>query len=256
MFVDMPGGVGLDAATMRMSQVVLVMVVVALAGCTRWTTTNSYGPQREVARRLLGAPAIAETKSSSLSAGFAGSARGGSAVAGLGAESESVTLKHCVQKAEITFEQPYDVRPELRGRGWDIAGSVVLGLIGLGGIQSGMNENANDGNGTNTIIVGSTFIAAGVGLLVYSYGIVPKREPPVVTNQRREWVETRLVEATGCVLPGEVAQAQAAIPVVIQPQPAANDPAARLQQLDKLRAAGAISEEDYARKRKEIIDGI
>lgn len=185
-----------------------------------------------------------------------GSARGGSAVAGLGAEAESVTLKHCVQKAEITFEQPYEVRPKLRGRGWDIAGSVVLGLLGLSGIQSGMNESSRGDDGTNTIIAGSAFIAAGAGLLVYSYGIVPRREPPVQMNQRREWVETRLVEATGCVLPGEVAQAQAAIPVVIQPQPAAQDPAARLQQLDKLRAAGAISNEDYARKRKEIIDGI
>lgn len=239
---------------MRMSKV--VFAVVALAGCTRWSTTNVYGPQREVARRLLGSPAIAETKSSSLNAGFAGRARGGTAVAGLGAASESVTLKHCVQKAELTFEQPYEVRPELRGRGLDIAGAVVLGLIGAGGIQAGM-DGTDGRDGTSTVIAGSAFIAAGVGLLVYSYGIVPRREPPVLPNQRHQWVEARLVEASGCGLPGDVAQAQAAIPVVLQPQPAAKqDAAARLEQLDKLRASGAISDADYERKRKEIIDGI
>jgi hypothetical protein len=240
---------------MQMSKVVLVGV--ALAGCTRWSSTNVYGPQREVGRQLLGSPGVAETKSSSLSAGFAGSARGGSAVAGLGAESESVTLKHCVQKAELTFQQPYQVRPELRGRGWDIAGAVVLGLVGLGGIQSGVQENHDqfeDESGTTSIVLGSAFIAAGVGLLAYSYGVVPSREP-APTEQSRTWMETRLVEASGCGLPGEVAQAQAAMPVVIQPQPP-QDAAARLQQLDKLRAAGAINEADYARKRKEIIDGI
>jgi hypothetical protein len=48
------------------------------------------------------------------------------------------------------------------------------------------------------------------------------------------------------------------MPVVIQAQPAGlqTDAVSRLQQLDKLRAAGAISDADYARKRKEIIDGI
>lgn len=241
---------------MRMSKVVFaVLAVVAVAGCTRWSSTNVYGPQREAARRLLGSPAIAETKSSSLNAGFAGRARGGTAVAGLGAASESITLKHCVQKAELTFEQPYEVRPQLRGRGLDIAGAIVLGLIGAGGVQAGMD--GNDGrDGTNTVIAGSAFIAAGVGLLVYSYGIVPRREPAVLTNQRHQWVETQLVEASGCGMPGDVARAQAAIPVVLQPQPAAQDATARLQQLDKLREAGAISDADYQRKRKEIIDGI
>jgi hypothetical protein len=255
-FVDISSPTQVEARPMRTCAVVLAMV--AAAGCTRWSSNNVYGPEREVARRLLGAPAIAETKSSSLNAGFAGSARGGTAVAGLGASSESVTLKHCVQKAELTFEQPFDVRPQLRGRGWDVAGAVVLGLIGLGGIQAGMGDtnDPSGNNGTQNIVAGSAFIAAGAGLLIYSFGIVPNREPPVLQNQRRQWVENRLVESSGCGLPGDVAAAQAAMPVVIQAAPAQQDATARLQQLDKLRAAGSISEADYARKRKEIIDGI
>lgn len=236
----------------------MVLMVAALSGCTRWSSNNVYGPPREVGRQLLGSPGIAESKSASLSAGFAGRARGGTAVGGLGAETESITLKHCVQKAEVSFEQPYEVRPELRGRGFDVAGAIVLGLIGAAGIQAGLrdgDDGYDDESGTQNIVLGSAFIAAGVGLLVYSYGIVPNREPAPVLNQRRQWVEPRLVEATGCVLPGEVAAAQAAIPVVIQPQPP-KDAAARLQELEKLRAAGAINQADYERKRKEIIDGI
>lgn len=236
----------------------VVLVVGALAGCTRWSPNNVYGPPREVGRQLLGSPGIAESRSASLNAGFAGSARGGTAVGGLGAATESITLKHCVQKADVSFEQPYEVRPELRGRGFDIAGAVVLGLIGAAGLQSGFHDNSDgydETSGTQSIVLGSAFIAAGVGLIAYSYGIVPRREPAIVPNQRRQWVEQRLVEASGCGLPGEAAAAAAAIPVVIQPQPP-KDAAARLQELDKLRAAGAIDQADYERKRKEIIDGI
>ena len=36
----------------------------------------------------------------------------------------------------------------------------------------------------------------------------------------------------------------------------ANDITARLQKLDALKAAGAITDAEYQRKRKEIIDGI
>jgi hypothetical protein len=36
--------------------------------------------------------------------------------------------------------------------------------------------------------------------------------------------------------------------------PAAGDPAARLEQLGKLRAAGLVSEEEFLAKRKEILD--
>lgn len=241
---------------MRFAKVVLV--VAALPGCTRWSPTNVYGPPREVGRQLLGSPGVAESRSASLNAGFAGAARGGTAVGGLGANTESITLKHCVQKAEVSFDQPYEVRPELRGRGFDVVGAVVLGLIGAGGIDAGVrdaNDGYDDSSGTTNIVLGSAFVAAGVGLLVYSFGIVPGREPAPLRDQHRTWTEPRLVEATGCGMPGEAAAAAAAIPVVLQPQPP-KDAATRLQELDKLHAAGAINDADYARKRKEIIDGI
>jgi hypothetical protein len=43
---------------------------------------------------------------------------------------------------------------------------------------------------------------------------------------------------------------------VAAPAPAANDVTARLQKLDQLKASGAITDAEYKRKRKEIIDGI
>src|SRR5688572_21917106 len=101
-----------------MSNLKLVLAVLSMAGCTRWSTSNVYGPEREVARNLLGSPGVAESKSSQLAANFSGRASNGSAVGGLGASTESLTLKHCVQKAELQLEQPYEVRSELRGRGW------------------------------------------------------------------------------------------------------------------------------------------
>ena len=82
----------------------------------------------------------------------------------------------------------------------------------------------------------------------------PSRSGPAT----RTYQEHKLVEATGCNMPGEFAGVQSPVPLVIQAQPSASpqDPSVRLQQLDKLRASGAISEADYNRKRKEIIDSI
>jgi hypothetical protein len=238
---------------------VAVVLVVALAGCTRWSTTSVYGPQREVGRTLLGSPAIAESKSSQLAAGFSGRASGGSAVGGLGGNMESVTLKHCVQKADVALEQPYEQVPELRGRGWDVAGAVTLGIFGATAIDVGYrndNDQYRESSGTTNYVVGGVLLAAGVGILYRAYGVVPNRRPAPSGPLKREWTEQRLVESSGCGMPGDVAQVQSPVPLVIQAQPEKQDAAARLQQLDKLRASGAISDADYARKRKEIIDGI
>ncbi len=248
------------------SKLAIVLAVASTASaCTRWSSSTSYMPPREVARRLLGSPAVAETKSSSLNAGFAGSANRGSAVAGLGANTESLTLKHCVQQAELTFEQQFETRSDLRGRGWDIAGSVLLGLSGVSLINAGYSNDQDYYNvnreydPTANYVVGGVMLAGAVALMVRSYVLVPNRRPAPPPSAMRTFQENKLVESTGCGLPGDLAGVQSPVPIVIQTQAAPapqGDATTRLQQLDKLKASGAISDADYKRKRKEIIDSI
>jgi hypothetical protein len=248
------------------------VALVGLAGCTTWGTTNVYGPKREIGRQMLGSPAIAETKSSSLNAGFSGASGNGVAVAGLGASTDSIKLTHCVQQAEIHYEQPFEIHPKTTKRGYDILGGVSLALIGLivvGSTSASQDTFWQPGDAyhdprrvaTAAYRHGGGKLAGGAGLLIYSFAALPKQPKPAVQLSKREWNETRLVESTGCVLPGvpnNVASAPAPAPLVT-PAPAAapaGDVTARLQKLDALRASGAITDAEYQRKRKEIIDGI
>jgi hypothetical protein len=251
----------------------LVVALVGLAGCTSWGTTNVYGPKREIGRQMLGSPAIAESKSSSLNAGFSGSSGGGVAVAGLAGNTDSIKLTHCVQQAEIQYEQPFEIHAKTKGRGYDVAGAITLGVIGLiivGSASASQDTFWEPGDPyyepppdpTAGYVVGGGMMAAGAGLLIYSFSALPKQPKPPVQQSKRAWVETRLVESTGCTLPGvpnNVATAPAPTPApatMTAPAPAANDVTARLQKLDSLKASGAITEAEYQRKRKEIIDGI
>jgi hypothetical protein len=251
----------------------MVLAVVGLAGCTSWGTTHVYGPKREVGRQMLGSPAIAESKSSSLNAGFAGASGGGVAVAGLAGNTESIKLTHCVQQAELHYEQPFEIVPKTKGRGLDVAGAVTLGVIGLivvGAASASQDTFWEPGDPyyepppdpTAGYVVGGGMMAAGAGLLIYSFSSLPKQPKPAIQQSKRAWVEHRLVESTGCAMPGvppNVAAAPAPGPASAIAAPAAapaNDITARLQKLDALKASGAITDAEYQRKRKEIIDGI
>ncbi|HEY5947007.1 MAG TPA: SHOCT domain-containing protein [Kofleriaceae bacterium] len=253
-----------------MKTITATVALVGLAGCTTWGTTNVYGPKREIGRQLLGSPAIAESKSSSLNAGFSGQSGGGIAVAGLSGATDSIKLTHCVQQAEIQYEQPFEIHPTTVHRGYDVAGALTLGIIGL--IVIGSTSASQDTfwqpgdpyyepppDPTAGYAIGGAMVGAGAGLLIYSFAKLPKQPRPVVQQSRREWVESRLVESTGCAmgLPQNVATAPAPAPQpAVAPAPAANDVTARLQKLDSLKASGAITDAEYQRKRKEIIDGI
>lgn len=247
-----------------------LVALVGLAGCTTWGTTTVYGPKREIGRQLLGSPAIAESKSSNLNAGFSGASGNGVAVAGLGASTDSIKLTHCVQQAEIQYEQPFELHPVTTHRGLDIAGAISLGLIGL--IVIGSTSASQDTfwqpgdpyyeappDPTAGYVAGAGLMAAGAGLLIYSYAKLPKQPKPAVQQSKRNWVETSLVESTGCNMgvPPNVATAPApAAPAATPAAAPANDVTARLQKLDSLKASGAITDAEYQRKRKEIIDGI
>ena len=257
----------------------MVVALVGLAGCTTWGTKEVYGPKREVGRQMLGSPAIAESKSSSLSAGFSGASGGGVAVAGLGGSTESIKLTHCVQQAEIQYEQPFEIHPVTSRRGLDIAGGITLGLIGL--IVVGSTSASQDTfwqpgdpyyeeppDPTAGYAIGGGMMAAGAGLLIYSFAKLPKQPKPPVQHSKRNWVETKLVESTGCAMPGVPGNVAAAPAPAPGPHPTAAGPTpthapapaadvtARLQKLDALKASGAITDAEYQRKRKEIIDGI
>jgi hypothetical protein len=100
-------------------------------------------------------------------------------------------------------------------------------------------------------------IGGGIGIAAYSFGALPKGSKPAPTQSKRAWVQQELVEASGCGLPGDVAQQQQPIaqPASATPPPS-NETAERLRKLDQLRASGAITEAEYQKKRKEILDAI
>lgn len=187
----------------------LLALAALVSGCTHWGTQPVYGSSREVERRLLGEPSLATTSSSSLSAGFAGVHGRRVTLAGLDAGSESITRTHCVQEAEIRYEQPYELHPVPVGRVNDVAGGVLLGFLGLGVVIAAKVRShtifepgdplyeppPSPGPG---YAIGGAMIAGGVGLVAYSFGSLPKGAPPAVQSAKREWTETRLVEATGC----------------------------------------------------------
>jgi hypothetical protein len=191
-----------------------LLAVTTFVGCTKWGTNTVYGPRREVDRRLVGSPAIATSKSSSVDAGFAGFAGRRAAVAGLSGASESMSLTHCVQQAEITYEQPYELQPVPAGRVNDVAGAVLLGVAGLSiMLVAKMRSDTIFEPGdplyepppspTGGYLVGGAMIGAGVGLLAYSFGSLPKGPRPAVQASMRTWQAVEWVEATGCGLPGD-----------------------------------------------------
>jgi hypothetical protein len=242
-----------------------MVALVGFTGCTTWGSQQVYGPKREIGRQLLGSPAIAESRSSSLSAGFAGAGGGGIAVAGLSAGADSLKLTHCVQQAQITYDQPVDTIPVVEGRGKDIGGSLALGIggliiVGIAKARSSTIFEPGDPlyeeppSPVPGYVIGGGMMAAGVGLLAYSFGSLPKQPKPEIQHGRREWVEQSMVESSGCPgMPANVAQQPPGPQPIAQPT---NDVAVRLQKLDALKASGAISDGEYQRKRKEIIDGI
>lgn len=260
----------------------LVLAATAVGpGCTHWGTTTTYGDRREVGRRMLGTPQVAQTSSSSMSAGFAGGSattadgRRTSMIGGLSGNSGSMTRTHCVQAAEIEYEQGYQTTGKVQGRPFDIAGGVILGVIGFGTMLASKEEadfenqfgdsNASAGPG---LAIGGAMVVGGIGWIWYATSRLPKGPPPTSQPQVRRWTATEFVEATGCgLVPGDQDGPRAVQPVVpprdprppatttpTTTAPGARDTAARLKKLEELRAAGLITESEYQTKRKAVLD--
>ncbi len=188
-----------------------------MAGCARWGSRDVAAPAQEVGRRSLGAPQVAVTTASEVEAGFgavtATDGAGTSAtVAGLAGSSGSMTRTHCIQQVEIDYTQAVEIHPEVEGRAFDFAGGISLGVIGLGvmGVAKMRSKDSVFEKGdpfyeeppdpTPGYLVGGALIAGGIAWMLYSSAALPSEPRPSVQLARRNWTETRLVEATGCGL--------------------------------------------------------
>lgn len=221
-----------------------------LIGCTKWSEHRRSGAPREVGRQLIGSPQIAETKSTSLSAGFAGGSRknihgGTNAVGALAGSSGSMKRTHCVQQARIDYVQDYTIGSETSGRWKDLTGGILLGLIGLSTISSTSreaewNENYDSSGGYMT---GYGLTLGGAGWLIYSYAALPGNKP-APRHEERRYAATEFVESSGCgLVPGDKGS----------PGPPA-DAVARLKKLESLHRSGMITDVEYQTKRKELLD--
>jgi hypothetical protein len=198
------------------------MVLLALAGCTQWTVTPTYGQRSEVGRRLLGSPQIEEVSSSNVSGSFGTfgesyNHRGysnGYQVGGLEGSHDSARRTHCVQQAQVDYVQPVEYQTTVEHRAYDIAGGVALGLAGLGLAMAAkaqydsaeqfyeMDPSFFAKPNTPTLaygVGGAAMIGAAIWL-GYSLTSLPKGPPPQQAPSQHAWTETTFVEATGCGL--------------------------------------------------------
>lgn len=247
------------------------------AGCTHWGTTTSFGQPREIARRPVGAPQMATTSTSSLSAGFAGASgtshdgRQTSMVAGLSGNTDSMTRTHCVQEFDVDYAQAYSTVGKPEGRGFDIAGGIALAVLGLYTVaDSRVGIDFNTGARTTNSgeqLMGGAMIVGGVGWIWYATNRLPKGPPPTSPEQTRTWTSHEFLESTGCgypygpapvapvaLLPGPATAVPPVAPT--EPPPARGDVEARLKKLDDLRAHGLITQEEYDAKRKALLDAL
>jgi hypothetical protein len=194
-------------------------LIAFVTGCTHWETRQSFGPRQEVARRLVGSPQVEEVTTSALSAGFSGGtganmAGGTMATGGLSGQSGTVKRTHCVQQAQVDYVQQVDFTPHLKGRGMDIAGSIILGVIGLAIVSAASSSYQSDLDFYNRdpdffskpsqpiggYAVGGGMMVGGAAWLIYSLNSLPKGPAPVTPPQQRAFTETTYVEAQGCGL--------------------------------------------------------
>lgn len=190
-----------------------------VSGCTHWETRQSFGPRQEVARRLMGSPQVEEVTSSAVSAGFSGGtgqnmAGGTMASGGLAGQSGTVKRTHCVQQAQVDYVQQVDFTSHMTGRGLDIAGSIIVGLIGLSIVTAASNNYDNDLDFYNrdpsffdkpstpvgAYAFGGGMLVGGGAWLIYSLTSLPKGPAPIQPPQQRAFSETTFVEAQGCGL--------------------------------------------------------
>ena len=258
----------------------VMLVAFSSSGCAHWGSQNVYGDKREVGRRMVGAPQVAETTDSNMSAGFSGYGMNhgnglSTASGGLSSRSGSLKLTHCVQSADIEYLRPYVVEPVVSGREVDMIAAGGLALAGaLTIVAAQRKEDVSYANSTRfggvvydptpAYGAGGVMIGSGLAIGLYSLLALPSAPKPAARNAEGRWTERALVESTGCgLVPGDSIAPPAVIPSVAPPAPlvaptpaAPRTPADRLRELDGLRRTGAITEPEFQTRKKAILDSI
>lgn len=200
------------------------------AACTHYAPHSTYGAASIVSQRPVGAPFVETTSTTDVAVGYGESnvydGYGGQYASGAAAGSrETVRRTQCKQRVEIEYVQTVDTQGVVSGRAGDIAGSVVLGVVGLAvaGFAKGahsfeVNRWESDyefhqldpsffphpgayPEEPHGAYLAATGIAIGGALwLAYSFVALPKGPPPAPTRGERRWHETSYIEAQGCGL--------------------------------------------------------
>jgi hypothetical protein len=203
-----------------------VVVCTLFTGCTQWTRTESARPSREIGRLLVGEPHLEESTTSEAAVDYAEVAgRDGEERYAVGAatgERRTVRRTRCVQKAMIDLEQDVELRPQVTNRRYDVLAAVGLAL--LGGIIAGsahedytwerdnyesdlrFHERDPDFFPMPTepsrpvayYATGAGLAVAGLAVVAYSFGRLPRGDRPKTELVRRRWTTETYVDATGC----------------------------------------------------------
>lgn len=193
-------------------------MLIGLAGCTRWATTEVVHPPQEVGRRLIGSPQIEEISQSGVDISARGTTREGvvssSGTGNVSGGLTTVKRTHCVQAAEIDYAQSIDYTAHIERRSADVALSLViagLGAILIVGTAANLIENSSSTpaemgsslSDTQRYAVGGGMVVVGGAWLGYSLLQLPKGPAPTPPRSEKRWTKASFVEATGCGLPGE-----------------------------------------------------
>ncbi len=253
----------------------LLLLSVSTTGCAHWGVQSVYGEKREVGRHLVGAPQVAESTDSNMSAGFSGYGMNhgnglSTAQGGLSSRSGSFKLTHCVQNADIDYMRPYTIEPVVSGREVDM---IVSGGLALAGTLTIMEaQRKEDGSSfdnrrfgtelydpTAGYTAGAVLVGSGLAVGLYSLIALPSGSKPAPRTAEGRWTERALVESTGCgLVPSDnIAPVVPSAAPLLAPAPAAPKSAAdRIRELDGLRKSGVISEAEYQTRKKAILDAI
>ncbi len=155
----------------------------------------------------------------------------------------------CIQSAELVFEQRVDGVPVLANQRLDWIGATLLfGAAGLVSVLGQLDEYTNDGSVTKTYVIPGFMAAGAAAWIGYSFFGYPER--PANRSEIKTWTEVSFVNATGCGEKRDQGVENAnGVDVVSRP-----DTEERLKQLERVHAAGLLTDEEYQEKRKHSID--
>jgi hypothetical protein len=190
--------------------------------CTKWHTYPVYGDKQILAKRPIGDPHMVETSNSNLGANFLGASQesGNTTVNGgtMSGNVNSTKTSMCMQTHEVDYLQTYEMRPILLGRYLDIGLGAISSIMGLSyfnvvkseydwDLDRYEDQDCDDFNGCFwdepsfplvPYIIGGSLIAAGPGVIAYSFLKLPKASKPEVVTKEKRFSYRESLEVQGC----------------------------------------------------------